>query len=682
MGNPLLALGFDLAWNDITAADVEPGIDALVAEAEAAIAAIGAPDTPRTYAGTLGALEEATAKLGVALTVVGHLEAVRTTPELREAWNRARPTAAAFLASIPLDAALYGALRDFATTDEAAALEAPYDRLLRKTLEEFERHGAALGEADKARLREVDVALTKVSTRFGQNVLDATNAWELLVDEEATLAGLPASAREAARQDAASRGQEGWRFTLQAPSYLAVMRHLDDGALRERTWRAFNGRAAAGSKENWSLIGEILALRAEKASLLGHEDFADFVLEDRMARSGAAAAAFVEDLRARTSPAADAETAELLAFRRELEGPDAPELAPWDVAYFAEKLRKARFAFDDEALRPYFAVDRVLAGLFALVESLYGVRIAERDAAVWHPSVRCYGIHEGERLVAAFYVDLFPRDDKRGGAWMNPLRSGVGEDAGAAPNGIGPHLGLFCANVTPPLGDAPALLTHAEVETLFHEFGHLLHHAFSEVPVRSLGGTNVAWDFVELPSQIMENFCWERRSLDLFARHHGTEAPIPDALFDKLVGARTYRAASGQMRQLGFAAVDLALHRELDAAGATRESIRSFGNAVLAAHAPAQLPEDYAMLCAFTHLFASPTGYAAGYYSYKWAEVLDADAFTRFRESGVVSAEVGRDFRAAILARGDSDDPAALFERFMGRGPSLDALLERSGLAA
>ncbi|MEO0324096.1 MAG: M3 family metallopeptidase [Myxococcota bacterium] len=681
MGNPLVDLAFDLSWNDIAAEHVEPGIDALVTEAQAAVAAIGAPTTPRRYATTLGALEEATVKLGLALTVVGHLEAVRTTPELREAWNRARPKAAAFLASLPLDAALYAALREFAATPEAAALDAPYDRLLKKTLEEFERHGAALGDADKARLREVDVALTKVSTRFGQNVLDATTGWELLVDDEASLAGLPASARDAARQDAESRGQSGWRFTLQAPSYLAVMRHLDDGTLRERVWRAFNGRAAAGPKENWSLIAEILSLRAEKAALLGHGDFADFVLLDRMARSGGAAAAFVEDLRERTAPAAAAEEAELLAFRREREGPDAAALAPWDVAYYAEKLRKERFAFDDEALRPYFAVDHVLRGLFELVESLYGVRIEEREAEVWHPSVRCYGIYEGERLVAAFYVDLFPRDDKRGGAWMNPLQSGVGE--GAPGQGeLGPHLGLFCANVTPPLGDAPALLTHAEVETLFHEFGHLLHHAFSEVPVRSLGGTNVAWDFVELPSQIMENFCWERRSLDLFARHHETGEPIPDTLFDKLVRSRTYRAASAQMRQLGFAAVDLALHRDFDAKGTTESALRDFGNGVLQAYAPAPLPEDYAMLCAFTHLFASPTGYAAGYYSYKWAEVLDADAFTRFRDSGVISAEVGRAFRNAILARGDSDEPAALFERFMGRAPSLDALLERIGLAA
>ncbi|MEM1415414.1 MAG: M3 family metallopeptidase [Myxococcota bacterium] len=677
MDNPLLDLGFDPAWGSVGAAHVEPGIDALIADAKVALEAIAAETGPRTYANTLGALEDATERLGRALSVVGHLESVRTTPELREAWNQARPRAAAFLSSIPLDAGLYGALKSFAATEEAKGLEAPFDRLLEKTLREFERHGAALGDADKDRLREVDVALTKASTRFGQAVLDATADWELVIADEAKLAGLPASAREAARQDAASRELEGWRFTLQAPSYLAVMMHCDDRAIRETLWRAYNGRASGGERDNWTRIREILQLRREKASLLGHADFADFVLEDRMAKSGGAAEAFVDDLRGRTAAAFEAERDELQAFRAELEGPTAETLAPWDVTYYAEKLRKARFAFDDEELRPYFAVDRVLGGLFQLVESLYGVSIRERDAEVWHPRVTNYGIYEGDRLVAAFFVDLYPRDDKRGGAWMNPLASGV-DEAGR----VGPHLGLFCANVTPPIGDAPALLTHSEVETLFHELGHLLHHAFSEVPVRSLGGTNVAWDFVELPSQIMENFCWERRSLDLFARHWEQGAPIPEALFEKLVRSRTYRAATAQMRQLGFAAVDLAFHRSFDPAGASEADVRSFGNAVLARHAPAPAPDDYAMLCGFTHLFASPTGYAAGYYSYKWAEVLDADAFTRFKGDGVVSAEVGQSFRESILARGDSEDPAVLFERFMGRGPSLDALLERIGLAA
>ncbi|MDH5490402.1 MAG: M3 family metallopeptidase [Myxococcales bacterium] len=686
MSNPLLELGEEIPFDRIEAEHVRPAIRALIRQAEAAIAAIGAAKAPRTYANTLGALEAATDALELAITVVGHLESVATTPALREAYSEVRPEVSALFSGIPLDDALWVALRAFAETAEAASLEPTRRRFLDKTLDEFRRHGAGLAAEGKARLQAIDVQLSKLTTRFAQNVLDATNAFELLIEEEAALAGLPESARRLARASAEEKGLPGWRFTLHAPSVMAVLTYLDDAGIRERIWRAFGERATESGRDNRPIVEEILALRQEKAELLGYADFADLVLEDRMARSGAAAQAFIEDLRDRTEIAFRAENAALEAFRAALseeaggadgedDGEDVPTLRPWDVSYYAEKQRLAQTRFDEEELRPYFEAQRTLSGLFAIAERLYGIEIVERDRPVWDPAVRAFELREGGARLAIFYADLFPRENKRGGAWMCPLRSAV------HPSGeIGTHLGLFCANLTPPSPGAPSLLTLREVETLFHEFGHLLHHALSRVPVRSLSGSSVAWDFVELPSQIMENWCWEREALDLFARHHQLDEPIPEALLERMRGARTFRAANDQMRQLAFATLDLRLHRGYEAA--RDGDAMTVARQILQAHAPTRLPESYAMLASFTHLFGSPTGYAGGYYSYKWAEVLDADAFTRFRLEGLLDPAVGRAFREQVLARGDSRDPMALYIDFMGREPRLDALLERAGLAA
>lgn len=675
MGNPLVSIPFDVPFQAIRAEHVVPAVDELIGQAQAKLDQIIAVDGARTYANTLGALEDATDMLGVAVTIIGHLESVATTPKLREAYNQARPKASEFWSSIPLNADLYAALKAYAETDDAKALSAVQARLLKKTLGEFRRHGAELGADDKARLREIDVELTRKTTSFAQNTLDETNDYELVLTDEAQLAGLPQSERDAARESAEQKDLKGWRFTLHAPSLVAVLTYLDDAPIREQMWRAYNTRATSGVRDNRELILDVLKLRREKAKLLGYKDFADFVLADRMAKTGQTASDFVDDLRSRTKEAFEREKRELQAFRDELEG-ESTTVQPWDVGYYAEKLRKARFDFDEEAVKPYFPVDAVLKGLFSLATTLYGIEVRERPAETWNEHVRTYGIYEGDKLRAAFYVDLYPRENKRGGAWMNGLMYG-GSLAGNEP-----HLGLFVANVSPPVGDKPALLRHREVETLFHEFGHLLHHALSDVPIKSLGGTNVAWDFVELPSQIMENFCWERVSLDLFAAHWETGAKIPDDLFDKMQRARTFRAASAQMRQLGFASVDLRMHRELDPASLSVDEMMSFAREILQAHGPADYPSNYGMICGFGHLFASPTGYAAAYYSYKWAEVLDADAFTRFKADGVLSANVGGEFRQRVLARGDSDDPAQLFRDFMGRDPNLDALLLRCGLAA
>ena len=672
--NPLLEIRFDVPFDRIRPEHVEPAAATLVDRARAAIERIAAATGPRTWDGTLGALERATEPLEYAMTVVGHLESVASNDALRAAYNAVQPEVSAFFAGIPLHEGLWRALQDYAATTEARYLVGARRRLLDKTLDEFRRHGAELDAAGKARLEAISRELAQLTSRFAQNVLDATAAWELYVDE-ARLAGLPASAKAAARADAEARGREGYRLTLHAPSYVPVMTYADDASLRETVWRAYDARATSGEKDNRPLVRRILQLRREKARLLGFENFADLVLADRMAKTGAAAQAFIRDLRERTLPWYHAENERLLAFRREVEGADAPPLQPWDIAYWSEKQRRALFDFDEEELRPYFPIDRVIDGLFQTVQRLYGIRIVERKGVpVWHPEVRSWAIEDrGGRLLAAFYADLFPRDEKRGGAWMNGLITGVPDASG--PN---PHLGLICANFNRPVGDPPALLTHREVETLFHEFGHLLHHALSEVEVRSLAGTNVAWDFVELPSQIMENWCWEREALDLFARHWQTGEKIPDALFDRLRRTRTYRAANAMMRQLGFAALDLDLHIDFDPDGSEDPVDRA--RAILQEHTPAPLPPDSAMVASFNHLFASAVGYAAGYYSYKWAEVLDADAFSRFREEGIFNPDVGQAFRETILSQGDARDPAELFRAFRGREPSIDALLERAGL--
>lgn len=670
--NPLLNLAFDIPFDQIRAEHVRPAVEELLEKAKESVEAIAGQTGTPTYASTLDALEAATEPLERAMTVVGHLESVVSTPELRDAYNAVIPEVSAFFASLPLNEGLWKVLNRLAQTEEAKSLSTTKKRFLEKTLDDFRRHGAELSPAGKERLQAITRELAELTSRFAQNVLDATAAFELVIEDESRLAGLPASAKEAAREAAKAKGLPGYRFTLHAPSYVPLMTYLDDAGLREKVWRAYDTRASFGAHDNRALVRRILELRKEKAHLLGFADFSDLVLADRMAENGDRASEFVHRLRQRTEPYFEKENEALEKFRAE-SGDDQP-MQPWDLAYWSEKQRRALFDFDEEALRPYFPLDRVMEGMFDIVSRLYGIRVEEKQGIpVWHPTVRVFDIEDEDgTLLCRFYADLFPRDEKRGGAWMNAFITGVHRGDRREP-----HLGLICANFTPPTGERPALLTHREVETLFHEFGHLLHHALSEVEVRSLAGTNVAWDFVELPSQIMENWCWEREALDLFARHYETGERIPDDLFDRMVKTRTYRAANAMMRQLGFARVDLDLHREWSP---EKGELFDYAREILQAHTPAPLPPESAMIASFNHLFSSEVGYAAGYYSYKWAEVLDADAFGRFREEGIFNPEVGRAFRETILSKGDSEKPTELFRAFRGREPSLDPLFERAGL--
>jgi len=672
MQNPLLDLTFPVPFDAIREEHIEPAVRTRLTEAQAAIDAIAESTGPFGYESTLGALERASERLELVMSLVEHLESVSTTPALREAYNALLPDVSAFSSSIPLNPGLWRALNEFSKTPEAAALDPIRRRLLDNTLADFRRSGAELDDQKKDRLKAIDGELSVITTRFSQNVLDSTNEFEIVIEDEAALAGLPESAKTAARDSAQNKGKTGYRFTLQAPSLMAVLTYAADAALRERMWRAQSTLATEGKHDNRPIVARILELRKEKAQLLGFRDFADFQLDDRMAKKGADAQRFVNELRERTQAAFERETRELLAFRRELEGASAPALNPWDVSYYAEKLRKARFSLDEEELREYFPAELALKGAFTVAERLYGVRIELLDAVpAWDQAVRAYRIVDESAVeLGTFYVDLYPRENKRGGAWMHGLIASVPPQ---------PNLAVFCLNASPPSGGKPSLLLHRDVETLFHEFGHLLHHCLSRVPVRSLAGTRVAQDFVELPSQIMENWCSEREALDLFARHYATDMPLPALLLERMNAARTFRAASMQMRQLGFAAVDLALH--IDYSPEKDGDVLRYAREILARYAVAPFPDNYAMLASFSHLFGHPVGYAAGYYSYKWAEVLDADAFGRFKAEGLLSRKVGQEFKDRLLSQGNSRDPMELFVAFRGRKPTVDALLERQGLS-
>ena len=694
MTNPLTEVRFDVPFEKIRAEHVEPAIDQLLGESRRNLEALAGDASAPTYSNTLGALERVGEGLGYAMGVVGHLESVATYPELRKAYNDVQPKVSEFFSSIPLNEGVWKRIRAFSTADGSRALDPTASRFLEKTVSDFRRSGADLEEPAKARLLEIHVELAQLTTKFAENVLDATNAFDIYIESEGGLAGLPPTAIEAARESAASKNRSGWRFTLQAPSYMAAMTYLDDRKVRKDLYRAFSTRAANGEFDNQGIILKVLALRKEQAKLLGYGDFADLVLEDRMAKNGANAWDFVNGLRGRTLAAFDRENRELEQFAGE-------SLMPWDIAYQAERMRKELYDFDEEDLRPYFPYEGVLRGMFEVARRLYGISIRRREGVeVWDKAVDAYEVRDADGShLGSFYADYFPRENKRDGAWMDSLITGEPVDGG-----FSPHLGLNCGNLTPPTPDRPSLLTHREVETIFHEFGHLLHHLLSRVEIKSLSGTNVAWDWVELPSQIMENWCWEREALDLFARHYETGEPIPGDLFAKMKRARNFRSANAQMRQIGFATLDLALHTKFDpethsfagiaaipgqidlgrsgSEAGQRTNVLEYARAVLQAHAPADLPADYAMVTAFTHLFSGPVGYGAGYYSYKWSEMLDADAFTRFAKEGVFSRSVGMDFRRTILSRGNSAEPEELFRAFMGRDPDPEALLRRLGLAA
>lgn len=693
----LLADDFEPRWSDFTADQIRPAIGQALAQAQAKLEGIIEQDRSElSYESTFAALEEATAELERGWGRLMHLDAVNDHEAQREAIREMLPKVSEFFSSIPLNGELWKVLKCYAESEDREQLSAVKQRFVAETVADFISSGADLEEEEKKRVAALKADLSAWTKSFSENVLDSTNAWELVIDDEAELAGLPENAKEAALEDAirkglASEGAATWRFTLQAPSMMPVMQYADSDELRQRIWQGACSVGNVGEYHNEDLIWKILQGRQELAELLGKAHFADLVLERRMAKSGSQALEFVEGLHRRIAASFGEEIEALQAYRAEVVGDECRALEPWEVAYWSEHRRRALFDFDEEELRPFFQVDRVMKGMFSLCENLFQLRIVEKSAAAamdggtlaaethetWHPECKYYEIFDadGKSMLGAFYADWHPREEKRGGAWMNPLDTGKRMADGSKT----PHLGVIVGNMTKPVKGKPALLTHREVETIFHEFGHLLHHLLGDVEVAALSGTNVPWDFVELPSQIMENFCWERESLDLFARHYETGEVIPEVLFKKMLSARNYQAATTFMRQLSFGKLDLELHTRLS--HYRNRSLQDVDDEILAGYKFPTRTKGPSMALRFSHLFSSPTGYAAGYYSYKWAEVLDADAFTRFQAEGLLNPEVGREFRDSILSQGNSRPPEELYREFMGRDPDPNALLIRAGLA-
>ena len=674
-----------IRWNRLTPDRVGPDIEAALESAAKALHAIeGLPKGSENFANTFLALESAISTVSQPWAKVNHLTEVKDSPDLRSAHGGMLPKVSAFMAEIPLNQILYQRLKSAASRPESAQLDAVERRYMAEVLKDFEEAGANLPDALRQRLREIESELAEKTKNYAENVLDSTNAYQLILESASELDGLPDSLIEAARLDALKRGigseeTPRYRLSLQSPSSGPAMRFVHSESIRKELYQAMCRVGHSSEYENEPLIRDILRLRREKARLLGRANFPDWVLTRRMARSGSAALGFIAELHEKTKSAFDAEVRELMAFKARETGQPESLLHPWEFAYWSERMRKGFYAFDEEELRPYFQMPSVIQGFFALVERLFGIHIEELPTGsfeYWHPEVRAYKVFDSAdgRHLGSFYSDWHPRDEKRGGAWMGPLVTGSPRPDGS----LSPHLGYVIGNLSAPVGNKPALLTHREVETVFHEFGHLLHHVLSEVKIRSLSGTNVAWDFVELPSQIMENWCWERDSLDLFARHYETGEPIPEALFQKMKKARNFGAARMQMGQLAYGRLDLLLHSDFDPDGDA--DLDDFLEAALKDYRAPTSESSPTIVRSFSHLFSESTGYAAGYYSYKWAEVLDADAFTRFAAEGIMNEQTGRAFREHILSKGNSEEPHLLFRAFMGRDPDPEALQRRLGL--
>ena len=688
MEKPFLADKFQIAWSELKPENIVSDITEAIEIAQNQVDLISQPSSAGdklTFENTLISLESAYEALSRPWGLVSHLDSVSNSDQLREAYNAMLPKVSEFYSKVPLNSGLWNRIKAYSETEEAKSLSGTRLRFLEETLSDFQNSGADLPSEDKSRLMQIESELAQKTQKYSENVLDSTNQWELIVDNEEDLSGLPENSKAAALENAKSKeiGSEEnpkWRFTLQAPSYFPVLEHVHSDSIRKKVWEGTCSIGASGDYDNSNLVWEILELRQKKAELLGKKDFADQVLQRRMAKDGATALAFVEDLHQRTKPFFDVETEELEKYKSQVDGGESSAMEPWEIAYWSEKRRKAEYDFDDEELRPYFSMEKVIDGMFSIATKIFGIRInqPENQPEVWHEEVKFYEIYDEDSgaHLGSFYTDWFPRESKRSGAWMNYLRTGEPQADGTR----SPHLGLMCGNMTPPVAGSPALLKHDEVETVFHEFGHLLHHLLGEVEVKSLNGVNVAWDFVELPSQIMENFCWDRQSLDLFALHHETGDPIPNDLYQKMMAARNYRSATAMMRQLSLGKLDLELHINEAQAASENKNLDDLTESLLSEYSIPTLTRPSTMARRFGHLFASPTGYAAAYYSYKWAEVLDADAFTRFSKEGIMNPDTGRDFREKILSKGNSDDPKTLFQNFMGREPDPEALLIRSGL--
>jgi len=677
MTNPLLEQPGLPAFSKIQPEHVEPAIDNLLAENRRQIEALLDQVQQPTWETLVEPIEEWEDRLERSWSQVSHLNAVMNSDPLRLAYNACLPKLSDYGTEMGQNERLFAAFQ--AVAEQGDRLDADQRKVLDNALRDFHLSGVDLPAAEKQRFKEISQELSSLTSKYSENVLDATNAWSKQVDDVAALAGLPQSAIDLARQTAEQRGEQGWLLSLDYPSFFPVMTYAEDAALRREFYHAFHTRASdqgphAGEHDNSETMERILALRHEQACLLGFANYAECSLARKMARSTDEVMQFLRDLAARSKAQAEREFAELQAFAADRHGVSG--LEPWDVAYYSEKLRQHAHSITQEEVKPYFSVPRVIAGMFEVVGRLYGVGFHEVEGVdTWHPDVRFYEIRDQDGgLRGQFYFDLYARRNKRGGAWMGDCQSRIR----TARIEQVPIAYMVC-NFTPPVGDKPSLLTHGDVETLFHEFGHGLHHMLTRVDYAAISGiSGVAWDAVELPSQFMENFCWEREALDLFAAHVETGDLIPDELYRRMCAAKNFQSGMQMVRQLEFSLFDFRVHREYDPTRGGR--IYPILEEVRDEVAVLRPPAWGRFANAFSHIFAG--GYAAGYYSYKWAEVLSADAFSLFEENGVFDQATGQSFLRNILEQGGSKDAMDLFVAFRGREPRIDALLRHSGIAA
>ncbi len=673
--NPLLDFSGLPRFDAIRPEHVTPAVDLLVGVARAAVDAVATDTAPATWDTVCEPLADALDRLSRAWGAVEHLNAVVSTPGLRGAYHANLPKVTAFHADVAQDLRLFGRYRALAASPSYAALDAAKRRAVDNELRDFRLGGAELPDAQKARFKAVEEELAELAARFDDNLLDATSAWALYVDDRAALAGVPhdvlAEAKAAARVD----GKPGWKLTLRVPCYLPVMSYAENRALRATVHRAYATRAsemgAAPRWDNTPLIRRILELRREAALLLGYANYAELSLVPKMAGSVDEVLTFLRDLARRARPFALRDYAELVDFARDELA--IPDLAPWDIAYASEKLKAKRFAFSEQEIRRYFPENKVLTGLFRVAETLYGIAIRESRAPTWHPDVRFFDITDAAgALIGQFYLDTYARADKQGGAWMDDAinRRRIGAR-------VQHPVAFLTCNLSAPVEGRPATFTHDEVITLFHEFGHGLHQLLTRVEVAGVSGIQgVEWDAVELPSQFMENFCWEWDVVSHMTAHADTGDPLPRALFDRMLAAKNFQSGLATVRHLELALFDMLLHSTYDPrGGASPEAVQDAARREVAV-VPRASYDRY--MQSFAHVFAG--GYAAGYYSYKWAEVLAADAFAAFEESGVLSSATGERFRDEVLSRGGSRDALESFVAFRGRAPQLDALLRHNGL--
>ncbi len=669
--NPLLHFSGLPHFDQIKPEHVSPAITQLLEESRALVAHLEGDTATPTWDSFVKPLEDAEEKLSRAWSQVSHMNSVVNTPELREAYNSNLTQLTAFYADLSQNEALYRRFKALRAQPEFEGLSSTRKKIIENELRDFRLGGAELPEDKKARFKAIQEELSALSSRFEENVMDCTDAFSLLVENASELMGIPDDVLQTARAAAEKEGKTGWKFTLHLPSYMPVLQYADNRALREKLYYAYATRASEFGKpelDNTDLITKILALRHEAALLLGFNNYAEDSLATKMAETPAQVMDFLRSLAQRARPFAEKDMAELrdCAARHGIQ-----DMQAWDVAYFSEKLREERYAFSDQKVKQYFPEAKVLAGLFRVISTLYGVKVQKAHAPLWHQDVGFYEIvsKTGE-LVGQFYLDLYARDKKRGGAWMDEAIT-----RRRKAHGIETPVAYLTCNFSAPVGDKPALFTHDEVITLFHEFGHGLHHLLTKVEEYSVSGIKgVEWDAVELPSQFMENFCWEWDVLSHMTQHVDSGETLPRALYDKMVAAKNFQAGLQTLRQIEFSLFDMRLHAEYDSNRSALKLLREVRKEIAVV-----FPPDYNRFPNnFTHIFAG--GYAAGYYSYKWAEVLSADAYSLFEENGILCEETGHRFWSEILAQGGSRSALESFVAFRGREPTIDALLRHNGM--